>query len=306
MRRRYLFLLCLAYTITSCGIFGNQDRPHDISIDDINAKVDLKEEELSPNGCLDLSIVTERFLGFPESVVIRKHTVSFSMAPAAMDGYPMARMRNLAAESAFAALTVDEQTPLDFADKLPIVRQEGCSKVEFENSLGARDTYFINAAESSPRQLVINSEDGLSIRNYTLLSPRQMEIKITAPKIDRCPGFQKVMTESTYLLEWGLESEIRGRPVRIATDYLRQISVAIESIPEAIVRLLSGSTGRFVEPAVSDLHVLKTAALDPHITRCPFYTQPPVADEPPPPELERDPAPVTAPTPIPEPIPEFP
>lgn len=306
MRQPYLFLLCLAYSLTACGIFGNQDHPHDMSLDDFNAKVDLKEEELSPNGCLDLSIVTERFLGFPESVMIRKHTVSFSMAPVAIDGYPVPRMRNLAAESALAALTVDEESPLDFSDKLPIVRQEGCTKVEFENSLGARDVYFINASSSSSKQLVINSEDGLSMRSYTLLSPRQIEIKITAPKIDRCPGFQKVMTESTYLLEWGSESEIRSRPVRIATDYLRQIIVATDSIPQAIVRLLAGSTGGFVEPALPDLHALKAASLDPQITRCPFHTQPPAADEPPPPEQEVEATPGTGTTPIPEPAPEFP
>lgn len=302
----HLFLFCLVFTVTSCGLLGDQDGSRDKSIDDFGANVDLKAEELSPNGCLDLSLLTERFLGFPESILIRKHTVSFSISPVATDGYAVARMRNFAAESALAALEIEEQTPLDFSEGSPIVRQDGCSKVEFENSIGAKDVYNIDGTASSERQLVLSSEDGFNKRSYILKSPRLIEITVTAPKIDRCPTFQKVMTMSTYSLEWGLESEIRGRPVRIATDYLRQITIAVEAIPAAIIQLLSGSTSGFVEPQAPDLRVLKTAALDPQITRCPFHTQPPVADEPPPPEQVPEPAPAPGTLPVPEPIPEFP
>ncbi len=287
-KRSRLFSICFAFVLASCGLLDDGDKSRDKSLDDIGANVDLKAEELSPHGCLDLSLITDRLITFPESVLIRKYTTSFSIAPVAMDGYPVARLRNLAAESALASFVIDEHSPLDYSENAPLVRQHGCAKLEFENSSGAKDVYEIDASASSETQLVVQSANGKNKRTYVLTGPRRLEIIVTAPKIDRCPEFQKVMSTSTYILEWGAASEIRNRPVRIAADYLRQMAVAVEIVPTEISRLLALSAGGFVESHASLLQSLKTASLDPQITRCPFLTQAPVADEPPPPE--EDPA----------------
>lgn len=310
-----LSLLSLTATFVSCSADKGKIRGPDIEAM-VSGAINLDAEELSPNGCLDLSLLDEKVRGFPPSVMIREYTTGFSMARDALDGQPLLRQRNMAAESAFSALAHTENSSQVFAGSLPIIRQDGCSTIEMEDAMGAKEIHIIDAPSSSIGVLRLKSPDGLRERIYTLKDPRLLEISIMAPKIDRCPDFQKAYAISIYTREWGTRNEMLIRPLRIASGFLRQLSVAVESMPIALYDRISQSSSDYIEPTTKELRSLKMANLDPQIARCPFHARPPVSDEPPPVEEEMipetqgpiEPPEVVAPraTPTPTPVPSPP
>ena len=278
------------------GVFAPVAEPAPTETPPPPPPIDLRADELSPNGCLDLSLVNASLRGFPSGIFIREYTTGFSISKEALDGKPLARSRNMAAESALSALSIDEKISDLYASELAEVRQDGCATVAIDGIAGAKEIYTVLSESSTKSILHLKSLDGTRERVYNLRGPRELEITNKAPRIDRCPDFQRANATSTQVRQWGTASEMEALPIKISSVYLRQISIAVEEMPVGLSDLLSQSSSEFVEPTMDDLRALRRTPLDPQVVHCPFHAKPPSADEPPPPE--EDPS-VPTPTPTP-------
>jgi hypothetical protein len=262
------------------------------------ASLDLNVTDLSPNGCLDLQMVADRFHTFPQGSVIREYTQNFEMENQSVDSKQLPRLRNMTAETAFSNFAYEERGAELYVSDMSTFTQTGCTGLDVTNQLGSTQHFSIVSGDE-PNALHIKSADGQTDISYILKSARSMDIITVAPRIDRCPDFLKAIATTTRTREWGSQAEIDNTVVKIKAELLRKISVAVREMPDALATLLSVSSGDTLQPETRDLRQLKNAALDPNIVRCPFDATPPSADEPPPPEETVPPA--ASPTPAPSP-----
>src|SRR5690606_20670548 len=118
------------------------------------------------------------------------------LASSSMDGKPLSRRRNMTAESAVSSFAFKEASAPTFFATEPEVSQIDCESVEFRHPPGAVETYIIQE-ESDTDTLVLKSPDGEKSMRFALSGSREIEVRTTVPRIDRCPAFQKAVSTTT-------------------------------------------------------------------------------------------------------------
>lgn len=271
---------------------------------------DVKTEEISASGCLDLSALYGKLRSLPSDAVMRRYTSDFSIKG---PGNTSLR-RDFVSIAAFANFAFEEKSADLYRDSFPTVVQTACDSVEFSDPLAGSETFKIEPSTAT-NTLTITREDG-ETRTFTLKSPRELEVVTKANTMDPCPNYTVGASTTSQSYLWGTDGEVAQQPIQVSKAYLKKISSGVTQMPGDLESLVIHESADYITVMSQDLRSLTAATLDPEILDCPYKANPPEGDEPPPAPPEATPAPMptpppaatpveSAPTPPPAPTPEI-
>lgn len=267
--------------------------------------MDLDPVALSPNGCLNLQLISEKLKGLPSETRLRSYSSDFDMKKA--EGSKGSIRSHFLSEMSFRHFTFNEKSASIELSDWPTVTQSDCSSVDLTRLVDGVQTLRIDTESTTPTLLKLRSDDG-NETIYELIGPRRLEIRSVEHGFDTCPDHVKVEMTTRRIYEWGTEPDLAALPIEVARDFLKKLRSAVVEMPESLDASVIYETTPFVKVAANDLRALAGATVSNDVLRCPYRPKPPTGDEPPP-EPDPTPTPVPQPTPAsdaPAPTPQLP
>lgn len=263
---------------------------------------DISMSDVTPNGCLDLQLLSERLRSLPTTTQVRQHTTDFQIESA--PGSRTKPRRNFIALAAFSNYLFEEMAAELALAQSPTVTQNSCQSVAFASEIGGSEEYFVRQSEK-PTQLHLVREDGAQLI-YEIKSPREISLISISSVIDPCPSYPEAKIKKEQLMRWGPQEELNQLPAAIQTQFLSYIAMSIVDMPSGLAGAMAHSSSEVIQAKSNDLRSLMASTVDPEIHECPYKAKPPSGSQPQPDQPPSTDDPDTEPDPeiLPEFIPE--
>jgi hypothetical protein len=247
-----------------------------------NETHELDVAALSPNGCLDMQLVSEHLRRIESTAYSRRFTTDVTSE--AQDN----KSRMIAAKGAFVFV----EGPLaDEMQAFPVVAQLGCQSATFTSG-SAEETYTIDGFSGT--HVSMKNADGTRTKIFRIVNSKTIEEQTKFTALNPCGALDEMKLSVTQALRWGTRPEIEAISQEVvSSDMLKRLKSATA---------FTGSRLPGPLPAGMDTDIPGSRFIN-YLAQDPQPTPPPQPPQPQPPQPQ--PAPQPAPQPQPQPEPDL-
>ncbi|MBK9294503.1 MAG: hypothetical protein IPM57_08670 [Oligoflexia bacterium] len=156
----------------------------------------IRPEEISPEGCLNLEIMYKRFKDFPSETEARLSTIDIQSSASPL----------VATKSAYKYI---EGGFTQIVDTSNTVTQAQCSSVTFQSLDGETETYQIKSFDREYVLLEMNEKKQKLMR---LVGPQVLREEIKYIALNPCGAIDDLVITAAYQIRWGTPDQINSIP----------------------------------------------------------------------------------------------
>jgi hypothetical protein len=241
---------------------------------------DIKLNDVSNYGCLDLTKFKLALDSLPPDTSIRTYSHNFEFEPST---HISKQVRpNFSVVAARGHFEFSENLLSTKTAKWLQIAQNGCSTVTVFDALNNERTYIVEHSDDTST-VALSEHNGQHIV-YQLNNKRELTIQTRSTIMDFCPPYEKFVTTSKQSIHWGPKDYLEKTPITLSRSFLGKVMGAVNNSPPELINLLLTSNSSVVSVSPAVLAELSSLSLNENQQLCPKVSTPPQGDEAPAPQ----------------------